>query len=79
MAAGIATLTSLGDRSQTINAPSRLPMKNVMISDRIIRPSVHGSAFRIRVETGVGKAAVDKPKSNTNAPAMYLRYCTISG
>ncbi len=79
MAAGIATRTSLGERSQTISAPRRLPMINVMISDRIIRPSVQGSALTISSDTGVGKVAVDRPKSKTRMFFRYLRYCNQRG
>ncbi len=73
IAAGIATRTSLGVWLQTIKAPSRFPMKNVMSSESVINPMVQGSARAIRDETSVGNVAVESPKSNR---AMFLRYLT---
>ncbi len=39
------------------------------------RPNVHGSARQTRVETGVGKAESDGPKSNTTIRFQKVTYC----
>ena len=74
IATGIARRTRRGERSQIMNAPSALPMKKVITTDSIISPSVQGRALAIRTDTGVGKVAVERPKSRVAMFAMYFAY-----
>ena len=41
-------------------------MMKAMMTEKIIRPSVQGSAAASICDTGVGKFATDTPKSNTS-------------
>jgi hypothetical protein len=51
-------------------APSRLPSTQASTVATVSRPTVQGSAFQMRCDTGVGKADSDGPKSAVRMGAL---------
>src|ERR1700722_18873474 len=53
----------------------KLPMHQASNVDVESNPTVHGSAWPIRVETDVGKAESEGPKSPMASRFQKVRYC----